>query len=219
MLVVATWASDDHETGQHWLARIKAIISTPPDMSSVQACTLLEAIRANDDAVGEGARYGRCHAVKVRGEAVAYEGLVDVLAEHTTRFGGARGAAISMHRLVGPGTVASSSSGEKDARVGEGDVSRLSVWGPRDRHTVLEILSNTTHLEDVETALSWGRRLRDAVVEVVPILKEAWLAMVPDEEDDLETLFGQDNYRFLLGLKKELDPQNVFRNTVPKLVV
>lgn len=214
VVMMVTWASEDHDAGRRWLARLEALATptpsfssssshspSPPGFNTVRAGTLLEGIRVNDASVSP-LVYGRCHTATVRGAGIGCADFVCAIAAHTAA-PGAEGVGVALHRLVGPGTA-----GDKGA-----------VWGLRQEHTVMEILSTTTDEAAVEVAFDWACGLRRAVVDAVPeeVVEGGWLAMMPDEEVDLEKVFGAENYRFLLELKRKWDPNNVFSNTVPKL--
>lgn len=223
--MMATWAADASDAdddatddeGRRWLARLDALaapLAPRPTATTVRACTLLEGLRANDATVSPRV-YGRCHTATLRGAGLGRAGFVRALAAHTAR-PGAVGVGVCLHRLVGPGATATTTAGEGEGE-GEGD----SVWGPRREHTVMEIVSTTTDEGAVEAAWAWACGLRRAVVEAVPeeVLEGGWLAMMPEEEVDLEKVFGGENYRFLLELKRKWDPDNVFKYTVPRLPV
>lgn len=227
VIMMVTWAAcsssssgDDHAEGRRWIARLAALggpARPAPAVDTVRPCTLLEGLRTSDASVPPRV-YGRCNTVTVRGTGIGAPAFADTLAAHTDfgrlAAGGVMGVGVCLHRLVSrnaPGDAA----GEVGARGGSG-----SVWGPRESHTLLEIISTTTDVAAAEAAFEWGRRLKRAVVEAVPgeVLGRAWLAMIPEEEVDNEKVFG-DDYPFLLGLKRKWDPDNVFKHTIPKLPV
>lgn len=207
VLVMLTWASDDHDEGRRWAAKLAALggPSSPPAVDTLRPCRLLEGLRANDAFISPRV-YGRCHTVTVR--AAERTRFVEAITEHTAHFP-ARGVGMCLHRSVGRG----------EAHQGMADGGD-SVWGPRGEHTMLEIVSTTTEEASAEAAYEWALGLRRAVVSAVPdeVVGGGWLAMTPDEEVDLEKVFGED-YEFLLGLKRKWDPDNVFRNTVPRLPI
>lgn len=201
VLLMVTWASDDHEHGHHWINKVAALDPVhPPAVNTIQPCTLLEGLRINDASIAASI-YGRCNTITVRGYS---PGLVNAVARSTATFA-ARGSGIALHRFVGHG------DGEKE---------RCSVWQPRGEHIMVEILSGTTDEKRVDAAYAWGAAVRRAVVQAVEekeILHAGWMAMTANEGADLKTLFGQ-NYEFLMALKKKWDPENAFRNTVPRLL-
>lgn len=221
--MMVTWASssssdDDHAEGRRWIARLAALggpDNPAPAIDTIQPCTLLEGLRISDASVAPRV-YGRCNTVTVRGTGIGEPAFVDALAAHTD-FGAAggvesvMGVGVCLHRFVDP------KSRDRAGEVGgKGD----SVWGPRESHTLMEIVSTTTDGAAAEAAFAWGGGLKRAVVEAVPgeVVGGGWLAMTPEEEVDNEKVFG-DDYPFLLGLKRKWDPNNVFRHTVPKLPV
>lgn len=205
------WASDDHDEGRRWIAKLEALGPCPPAVNTVQPCTLLEGLRSNDSSISPYV-YGRCNTVTVRGDASPE--LVDTIAEYTANFG-ARGNGICLHRFIGR-TAAAAAAADGSPENQEG----CSVWGPREAHTMLEIVSTTTDETAVETAFAWACALKRAVVEAVPddVVGGGWLAMTPYEKSDWKKMFGR-NYEFLIELKRKWDPNNVLRNTVPRLSV
>lgn len=224
--MMVTWASsssssdDDHAEGRRWIARLAALggpDNPTPAIDTIQPCTLLEGLRISDASVALRV-YGRCNTVTVRGTGIGEAAFVDALAAHTD-FGAAgggesvMGVGVCLHRYVNPGP------GDGGAEIGAKGGSD-SVWGPRESHMLMEIVSTTTDGAAAEAAFAWGCGLKRAVVEAVPgeVVGGGWLAMTPEEEVDNEKVFG-DDYPFLLGLKRKWDPNNVFRHTVPKLSV
>lgn len=205
ILIMVTWASDNHDEGRRWIATLETLGPGPPAVNTIRPCTLLEGLKSNDSSLNPYV-YGRCNTVTVRGDVSP--GFVDTIAEYTANFG-ARGTGVCLHRFTGP--VAGGDAEDQEAS---------SVWGPREKHTMLEILSTTTDETAVEKAFAWACALKRAVEEAGPddVVGGGWLAMTTHEQSDWVKVFGR-NYEFLMELKRKWDPNNVFRNTVPRLPV
>ncbi|KAG9684695.1 hypothetical protein KCU95_g12970, partial [Aureobasidium melanogenum] len=95
-----------------------------------------------------------------------------------------------------------------------------SVFNSRETHYVVEILANASVEENFEAVSKWGLSLKEELLQEVPeeVLNASWLASTPNEDlDSLDKLYGVANAQFLGKLKKERDPEALFRHAIPRI--
>ncbi|KAF4466378.1 6-hydroxy-D-nicotine oxidase [Fusarium albosuccineum] len=92
-----------------------------------------------------------------------------------------------------------------------------SVFQPRETHYWLEIVGVSVDPEVAQEAAQWAANLKRELAESEPtnILDSQYLGFIDDDEVDLKHIYG-DSYEELVALKRNLDPDNIFRNSVPR---
>ncbi|KAG5754686.1 hypothetical protein H9Q70_002706 [Fusarium xylarioides] len=93
-----------------------------------------------------------------------------------------------------------------------------SVFSPRCDHYWLEIIATSCEEAGAAAADKWALSLQRKLVERDPenILDSAYLGFVDDEEVDLKRTFGA-GFESLMAIKQRVDPERVFKNTIPRL--
>lgn len=95
-----------------------------------------------------------------------------------------------------------------------------SVFGAREDHHMVEIVSMTSDPALKSETASWGqgllRELREQ--DAANILDSAYISLLDYEDADLKKIYGR-HLDTLISLKKKYDPENVFKHAAPKLSV
>jgi len=96
-----------------------------------------------------------------------------------------------------------------------------SVFNAREPHYVIEILANASDKANFEAVSQWGLALWDKLMREVSeeILDASWLASTPMDETSLEKMYGSENAKFLVALKRDVDPGGVFKHALPSLLL
>jgi hypothetical protein len=91
-----------------------------------------------------------------------------------------------------------------------------SVFANREIHLMVEILGVAYRDEKSKApATEWCRKTHDALVAVDGVMDYFYLPLTQSSALTLETTYKKEELEFLKGLKKELDPKNVFFNLLP----
>lgn len=99
--------------------------------------------------------------------------------------------------------------------------SLASVFNSREPHYVIEILANSSVEENFAAVSQWGLGLQEELLKEASeeILDASWLASTPSEDiTSLDKLYGTDNARFLRELKRERDPDAIFKHAIPRIL-
>jgi FAD/FMN-containing dehydrogenase len=92
-----------------------------------------------------------------------------------------------------------------------------SVFGTREDHHMMEIVGCTMNPAEADTAGKWADEFYARVKTAEGVLDgKLYPSMAPTAVWDLKKIYGE-NYEKLLALKREVDPKNVFKQTVPRL--
>lgn len=96
--------------------------------------------------------------------------------------------------------------------------STRDLFRNREEHAMLEIVGTSSTPEGAEDCRVWaegfGREMRAAE----GVLEGSYLPLMSEDTVDLGRIYGE-KYGRLLELKRKFDPQNVFRNAVPRLEI
>jgi hypothetical protein len=111
---------------------------------------------------------------------------------------------ISLHFLR---AVSPSASAAKEAE---------SVYPGREPHIMIEILGTPGGDEDPLGATKWSRDFRNAMNGTDVVQKWSWVPLTAKEHGGLDDMYGR-KAQELRDLKKELDPENVFRYALPRM--
>ncbi|KAJ0423006.1 hypothetical protein BJY00DRAFT_310605 [Aspergillus carlsbadensis] len=196
--VLYVWSSPNLTEGYKWLDKIKSL---GPFMASTVHETTPQGCLSEADRHFAKSTQGRMWTISLR--RITDE-VADVIARYTSKMPADPHILFDMHELR-----ACSPSARPNAE---------SVFSAREPHFAVEINTIVQHGEKLEEALAWGREFRDALrkTSAENILPVQYLSFTREEEVNHEKVFGE-HVSFLRGLKKRLDPDNVFRAAISYL--
>ncbi|KAI1435907.1 hypothetical protein GGR50DRAFT_686711 [Xylaria sp. CBS 124048] len=205
LAVSATWASPNQEEGKAWFDRIAGLgtcVVNRPEAKSVRAYASF-----NEALVVYGS-YGRSFTLSVKRYTPK---TVALLAKYTDLLPGGS-IAISAHTYWPgvPGTGTTPVTAPATA----------SVFRNREPHLMLEFVAVTPAPELGEKGAEWASDLMRELREQDPenVLEGGYISLMADGETDIRSVYGV-HYDTLMALKRKYDPDNVFRNAVPRLEI
>lgn len=190
------WSSDDHETGQLWIAKIlalgKVIMNTIAPTTMVQYA---EAMAAQLDS----SSFGSVQTLSVRRWT---KETTQIIGRYLDIMPTSIGTGFIMHEIRGPSAAPNTGS----------------VFRSREPHLMLELISMVSKEEDTEESEEWATRLKTELLQKDPVnvLPGTYISVTRPGDAPTSEMYGP-NYQTLLGLKKKYDPQNVFSLAVPRL--
>ncbi|KAH9901879.1 FAD-binding domain-containing protein [Xylariomycetidae sp. FL2044] len=190
----ATWVAADHEQGREWIERIAALGNCV--MKWIKPTSLLSYCEENEKLLTWNS-YGRSYNVCFKRFTPK---TTEILARHTELLPGG-GTAVSIHTLRAP------------------KPSDESVFGPREQHHMLELISVTPDASIEEKGSAWALAFKRDLEENDPenLLEYSYVSLLGNEDSDWKKIYGS-HYATLLGLKMKYDPDNVFKHTIPRLL-
>lgn len=195
LAAIVTWVSDDHEEGRKFIDQIAGFGNCVVNMTEAKAAS--KYAEDNEKLVAFGV-YGRSYTMNLKKWTPA---SVSTLAKYSHSVPGGS-AMISIHSLRSP------------------KPNDESVFGAREDHHMVEIVSMTSDPALKSETASWGqgllRELREQ--DAANILDSAYISLLDYEDADLKKIYGR-HLDTLISLKKKYDPENVFKHAAPKLSV
>ncbi|KAI1360884.1 FAD-binding domain-containing protein [Xylaria arbuscula] len=195
LAVAATWADNDQEEGKKWFDKIAALgtcIMNMPEGKSVSAFTAF-----NETLLVYGS-WGRGHTLNLRKYTAK---TAELLAKYTTLIPGG-GIAISVHSLRSPAA------------------SEESVFGARVDHIMLELVAMSGVQDFGPKGEEWAQKFLQELKEADPenVLESTYVSLTGQDISDYKKIYGS-YYDKLVELKKKYDPENVFKNAIPRLAI
>ena len=95
-----------------------------------------------------------------------------------------------------------------------------SVFAPRVPHFVIELIGSTVNPANLNASQAWAANFREELLQVSHdnLLPGTYIALTKPGDTPLSKIYGP-NYRTLLALKREFDPNDVFNLAVPRLSI
>lgn len=192
---IATWVGNDHEEGHKFIDKIVGFGNCVVNMTEPK--TTAKYVVDNEKMVTYGV-YGRSYTLSLKKWTPT---AVRVLAEYSTTVPGGN-TMISFHSLTSP------------------QPDEASVFGAREDHHMLEIVSMTSDPALKDEADVWGQGLLRALQEqdADNVLDSAYISLLDQGDTDLKKIYGK-HLETLISLKKKYDPENVFKHATPKITV
>ncbi|KAM0345673.1 hypothetical protein ACHAPU_006328 [Fusarium lateritium] len=194
--VLVAWHGVDKDEGLAWVKNIAGAGNCVMEMT--QEVTPTELVENNEKLITWPSR-GRVLTLNVKKLTAK---TISVIAKYCSDAPGG-GLIFSYHSLL---------SAE--------DPKQKSVFGTRDRHHMLEIYALPTDQALVEDRVQWGARAKAELEreDTDNILEGSYISLGSHEDADPKRVYGR-HYETLAALKRKHDPTNVFKNSIPRLVL
>ncbi|KAG8666612.1 hypothetical protein FPOAC2_11728 [Fusarium poae] len=196
LMILATWHGDDKDEGHSWIKNIAGAANCV--MENTQEITLAEML-ANNEKLVTWPSYGRVYTLNVERMT---EDAVKILGKHCVSAPG--GSLIfSYHTLL--------SAQEPEQK---------SVFGTRARHHMFEIYAMIGDKTIAEERVQWAAKVKANLQaeDADNILEGSYISLGSHEDADVKKIYGK-HYDTLAALKKKYDPENVFKHSIPRLVI
>ncbi|KAH7225158.1 hypothetical protein BKA60DRAFT_512443 [Fusarium oxysporum] len=196
LMVIATWHGDDKNEGRSWIKNIAAAATCV--MENTQEITLAEMLENNEKLV-TWPSYGRVYTLNCK---TLTEKAIEILGKHCVNAPG--GSLIfSYHTLL--------SAQEPEQK---------SVFGTRARHHMFEIYAVLADKNIAEERVQWAAKVKAELQaqDADNILEGSYISLGSHEDADVKKIYGK-HYETLAALKRKYDPRNVFKHSVPRLVL
>lgn len=196
LMVIATWHGDDKNEGRSWIKNIAAAATCV--MENTQEITLAEMLENNEKLV-TWPSYGRVYTLNCK---TLTEKAIEILGKHCVNATG--GSLIfSYHTLL--------SAQEPEQK---------SVFGTRARHHMFEIYAVLADKNIAEERVQWAAKVKAELQaqDADNILEGSYISLGSHEDADVKKIYGK-HYETLAALKRKYDPGNVFKHSVPRLVL
>ncbi|POS68579.1 hypothetical protein DHEL01_v213027 [Diaporthe helianthi] len=195
LAAIVTWVSDDHEEGRKLIDQVASFGNCVVNMTEAKSAS--KYTQDNEKLLAFGV-HGRSYTLSLKKWTPA---SLSTLAKYSHSVPGGS-AMISIHSLRSP-------------KPNEG-----SVFGAREDHHMVEIVSMTSDPALKDETASWGqgllRELREQ--DAANILDSAYISLLDHADADLKKIYGS-HLETLVSLKKKYDPENVFKHAAPRLSV
>ncbi|VTO90234.1 unnamed protein product [Fusarium graminearum] len=194
--VIVTWHGESKEERRFWIKNIAGAGKCL--METTQEITVAEMLQNNERLV-TWPSYGRVFTANVRKLTTE---TIQVLGKHCANAPGG-GLIFSYHTLH--------SAQEPPHK---------SVFGTRARHHMLEIYAVVPDSRIAEERVQWAAQVKaDLKMEDADnILEGSYISLGSHEDANLKKIYGC-HYSTLVDLKRKYDASNVFKHTIPKLLL
>ncbi|KAL1864703.1 hypothetical protein Daus18300_007505 [Diaporthe australafricana] len=194
LAAIVTWVDDNHGDGRKMIDQIATFGNCIVNMT--EAKTMVKYAEDNEKLVAYGV-YGRSYTLNLKELTPT---SVNLLAKYSASLPGGN-AMISIYTLRSP------------------KPNENSVFGARENHRMVEILSMTSDPALKDEAAAWGQGLLRELQEQdgENVLDSAYISLLDFEDADLKKIYGR-HLETLVHLKKKYDPGNVFKHSAPKIL-
>ncbi|KAF5632686.1 6-hydroxy-D-nicotine oxidase [Fusarium sp. NRRL 52700] len=196
LMLIATWHGDDKDEGRSWIKNIAGAATCV--MENTQEITLAEMLENNERLV-TWPSYGRVYTLNCKALS---EKAIEILGKHCVNAPG--GSLIfSYHTLLSAQ-----------------DPEQKSVFGTRARHHMFEIYAILADKAIAKERVEWaaGVKAELQAKDADNILEGSYISLGSHEDSDVKKIYGK-HYETLAALKKKYDPKNVFKHSVPRLIL
>jgi hypothetical protein len=193
LALFVTWTSPDHEAGQAYFDKTRALGTVVMDV--VSPMRPVDFMSMTDSATAWGT-YGTLHGTYV-------ETLSDKFIEVFTR------NALTLPPDPCTCFVIQQMHGNA------AQPNPNSCFLRREPHFVVEMIANTQNEDIVPACISWQKECYEDLQASGVLMAGNYISITPPGSMTVQEIYG-DNYEKLLTLKMKYDPHNVFKNAYPK---
>ncbi|KAF5568669.1 6-hydroxy-D-nicotine oxidase [Fusarium napiforme] len=196
LMIIATWHGHDKEEGRSWIENIAGAATCV--MENTQEITLAEMLENNEKLV-TWPSFGRVYTLNCKDLT---KKAIEILAKHCVNAPG--GSLIfSYHTLL--------SAQEPEQK---------SVFGSRARHHMFEIYAILADKDIAKERVQWAAKVKAELQaeDADNILEGSYISLGSHEDADVKKIYGK-HYETLAALKRKYDPENVFKHSVPRLML
>lgn len=193
LAIKVTWIGPKSEEWEVTLAKLETF--APGATSQMTTMSPVELVRSWDDVIPARVYGGGVKTVSLRLRPC--QETIDIMAEHASKKPDEGMWMCHMyHDPVG-----------RDAHT-----ALPSVFKTREPHSMVEIVGFTTKPGPMaDELLRWAGDFEAAVGASPDALDGRYYSLTAEEDVKIEKVFGEEDLRFLLELKREYDPRNFFR--------
>jgi len=195
--VTFVWAGPRDDRAKEWQAIISAL--APVMMSTVKTTTLATYVAEITSVIPPVMYPGICRTVSLRDLRLS-NSAIETFARYAELQPKTAGL-MTFHSMHGSFA---------------GSPPMPSIFRNREAHYMLEIIGLSVVPEGGEEEKIWANRFGDEMGKAEGNLESTYLPLTPTELVDLKKVYGE-HLDKLVALKKEVDPKNVFRHTLPEL--
>ncbi|KAM0237840.1 hypothetical protein ACHAP5_008909 [Fusarium lateritium] len=194
--VIANWHGEDKDEGRAWIKNFAGAV--PCVMEMTKETTLGELLESNEKFV-VWPSHGRVFTLNVKDLTAK---TISVLAKHCSNALGG-GLIFSYHTLLSAQ-----------------EPTQKSVFGTRARHHMLEIYAVLPDESAAKDRVQWAVQVKSEIIEQDPdnILESSYISLGSHEDADVKKVYGR-HYETLAALKRKYDAGNVFKHSIPRLLV
>ncbi|KAJ5081478.1 d-lactate dehydrogenase [Penicillium alfredii] len=195
--VCFAWFGSSSDQSKEWQEKISSL--APVMMSTIKTTSLMEYVSEVSSVVPSKVYAGNFQTVNLAGLSVS-KSTIEILAKYAETMP-PTGALICLHYLYGPSVKGQSLPG---------------VFANRKPHQLVEISGLTATPEVADEGKTWVNQFAECIKKTEGLMEGTYISLTPKEDVDLKKIYG-DRFERLLELKREFDPANVFKHTLPRL--
>lgn len=203
ILVTFVWSSPDHVQGKQVLERLLAV--APVAMQTVTETNVTDWLKLLESFCPYGV-FGGDKGISFR---QLNPNTLEIIGRHLERMPSDPAAALSVHML----SRFSPSATNPDLGMG-------SCFNPeaREEHVMLELIGSAVDQSRLPQSQKWIKDMYDELKESGEAMDETYVALASPEDMTLDKVYGTE-WEGLLELKAKLDPDGVFKNAIPKILI
>jgi hypothetical protein len=211
LMILVNYFGTADESFKYWHDGLASIAGLTVVADTIAPAKYIDFVRSNTENTPP-MYLGRSHCINLRGTRVEKDSA-RILGKAFAKSAPGGGGAFLIHSLHGP-----------HARRGETNCPK-GVFGAREEHLMVEIIGVSAgpppEAEALRAATAWGDALFAALRDRGDgVIKGSYYpSLTPDEEMKGVEVFGTEGWEILRRLKKEMDPDNVFKHTIPRFDV
>lgn len=203
VLITFVWSSSDHPRGKQFLEKLLTL--APVAMENVAETSVPDWLKVLEAFCPYGVVGG--------GKGMSFRQLtpkvLTIIGRHLAKMPSDPATAFYVHQL----SRSSPSATDVDLRA-------RSCFNPeaRQEHFVLELIGTTLDQSRLPQSQKWIKNMYDELKASGEAMDGSYISVTPPEDTCLDKIYGGE-WEGLLDLKRKLDPEGVFKNAVPRMLI